>query len=77
MLCNDFFHNYSFKNKATPNMKIQLVLQSLILIDVGIYLRDGPITTNVGIVNLHPTKATHWVVYINQNYFDSYGCPSH
>ena len=35
---------------------------------------DGPLTTHVGIVKLHPTKRTHWVAYINQNYFDSYGC---
>ena len=29
---------------------------------------------HVGIVNLHPSKGTHWVCYINENYFDSYGC---
>ena len=29
------------------------------------------------IVNLHPSKGTHWVCYINENYFDDYGvvCP--
>ena len=27
-----------------------------------------------GIVNLHPTKGTHWVIFTNQNYFESYGC---
>ena len=25
-------------------------------------------------VNLHPSKGTHWVCYINENDFDSYGC---
>ena len=25
-------------------------------------------------MNLHPSKSTHWVCYINENYFDSYGC---
>ena len=44
------------------------------LSDVGIYLRDGPFSTDFGIVNLHPSKGTHWVSYLNENYFDSYGC---
>ena len=30
--------------------------------------------TYIGIVHLHPTKRTHWVVYTNGNSFDSYGC---
>ena len=44
---------------------------------VGIYLRDGDFSTNDGIVNLHPSRGTNWVGYINENYFDSYGfvCP--
>ena len=25
-------------------------------------------------MNLHPSKGTHWVCFINENYFDSYGC---
>ena len=28
-----------------------------------------------GIVNLHPTKGTHWVMFVTEFYFDSYGCP--
>ena len=42
--------------------------------NVGIYLRDGLFLSDIGIVNLHPFKGTHWVCYINENYFDSYGC---
>ena len=38
-----------------------------------VFLRDGPFTTDVGIVNLQPLKGPHWVAYIKQNYFDSYG----
>ena len=38
-----------------------------------IYLRDGSFSTDIGIVNLHPSKGTLWVCYINENYFDSYG----
>ena len=73
---NDFVKKYNLKNKATSNKKIK-VLSSLGLSDVGIYLRDGPFESHIGIVNLHPSKGTHWVCYINENYFDSYGvvCP--
>ena len=70
----DFVRKYNLKNKATSNIKIQQVLSSLSLNDVGIYLRDGPFKIDVRIVNLHPSKGTHWVCYINENYFDSYGC---
>ena len=38
-------------------------------------MRDDKITTTSGIVNLHPTKGTHWVMFVGQFYFDSYGCP--
>ena len=55
-------------------MKIQQVLSSLSLIDVGIYLRDGPFSSNIGIVILHPSKGTHWVGCLNENYCDCYGC---
>ena len=71
---NDFIKKFNLKNKATSNIKIQNILSSLSLNDVGIYLRDGPFSSDIGIVNLHPSKGTHWVCYINENYFDSYGC---
>ena len=74
MTFNDFIKKYNLGNKATSNIKIQQVLSSLSLNDVGVYLRDGPFSTDVGILNLHPSKGTHWVCYINENYFDSYGC---
>ena len=74
MTFNDFVHKHNLKNKATSNIKVQQVLSSLNLNDVGIYLRDGPFSSVIGIVNLHPSKGTHWVCYINENYFDSYGC---
>ena len=71
---NDFVHKHNLKNKAKSNIKIHQVLSSLSLNDVGVYLRDGPFSTAIGIVNLHPSKGTHWVCYINENYFDSYVC---
>ena len=74
MTFNDFIKKYKLKNKATSNIKIQQVLSSLGLNDVGIYLRDGVFKSDIGVVNLHPSKGTHWVSYLNENYFDSYGC---
>ena len=74
MTFNDFFKKFNLKNKATSNIKLQQVLSSLSLNDVAIYLRDGPFTGDVGIVNLYPSKGTHWVCYKNEKYFDSYGC---
>ena len=76
MTFNDFIKKYKLKNKATSNIKIQQVLNSIGLNKVGIYLRDGPFSSDIGILNLHPLKGTHWVTYINENYFDSYGCVS-
>ena len=77
MTFNDFVKEYKLKNKATSNIKIQQVLNSIGLNNVGIYLRDGSFSSDFGIVNLHPFKGTHWVCYIYENYFDSYGiiCP--
>ena len=49
-----------FRNKATSKMKIQHVLSSLSLNDIGIYLRDYPFESDIGIVNLHPYKGNHW-----------------
>ena len=72
MTFNDFFKKCNLRNKATSNMKIQQVLSSLFRNGVGINLRDGPFKSDIGIVDLHPSKGTHWVCYINENYFDGY-----
>ena len=44
------------KIKAKSNIKIQQVLSSLFLNDLGIYLRDGPFHSEIKIVKLHPSK---------------------
>ena len=36
-------------------------------------MKDDPFTTTAGNFTLHPTERTHWVLYTNKNYFDSYG----
>ena len=73
MTFNDFVKKFDLKNKATSNIKIQKVLTSIGLDNVNIYLRDGPFSSDIIIVNLHPLTGSHWVCYINDNYFDSYG----
>ena len=71
MTFNDFIRKYKLKNKTTSKIKVYQVLSSLSLNDAGIYLRDGPFSSGIGIVYSHPTKGTHWVCDINENYFDS------
>ena len=70
----EFVNKYGLKNEATSNVEIKVILK-LMNTSCGIYMRDDKFTTTSGIVNLHPTKGTHWVMFTNQNYFDSYGCP--
>ena len=74
MTLNEFIKENKLKNKAISNIKIQQVLSSLSLDGVGIHLRDGPFKSDIGIVNIHPSKGTHWVCFIIENHFDSYGC---
>ena len=74
MSFNDFVKKFDLKNKATSNIKVQKVLNSIGLDNINIYLRDGTFSSDIGIVNLHPSEGTHWVCYTNENYFDSYGC---
>ena len=52
--------NFKYKNTTS--------LSSLSLDGVGIYLRDGLCGSAIGIVKLHPSKGTHWVCYINENF---------
>ena len=61
MLFNDFVQKDNLKNKTTSNLKLYEVLEKIGLDSkVGIYLRDGPFSTDIGIVSLHPSKRTHW-----------------
>ena len=74
MSFNGFVQKHDLKNKATSIIKFYQVLTSIGLDNVNIYLRDGPIITDIAIVNLHPFQGTHWVLYIHERYLDSYGC---
>ena len=74
MSFNDFIQTYTLKNKVTSNIKIQRALCFVGLNSVGIYLRDRTFESDIGVVNLHPSKGTHSVCFINENYFDTYVC---
>ena len=70
----DFIHKYELKIEATSNTKLQQVLVSTGLDNVGNSLREGPISGDQGFFNLHPSKGTQMVAFINSKYFDIYGC---
>ena len=74
MSFNDFIHEYDLNSEATSNIKILQVISSFGLDKFDIYLKDGPFSSDVGTVNLNLSKGTHRVLYINEKYFDSYGC---
>ena len=67
MTFNDFIHKYKLKSRATSNIEFYQVLDFIGLNNDGIYLGDGPFSSDIGIVNLHPSEGTHWVCYINEN----------
>ena len=72
MLFNDFVHKYNFEKKQHQT-KTQQVL-SIGLDNVDIYSKDVPFSCDIGFVNLHLFQGTQWVLYFNENFFDSYGC---
>ena len=74
MAFNDYIKKDILKNKATSNIKIQQIVPSIGLDNVDIYLRDGPFSSDIGNVSLHPSRKNHWIIYINENFFDSCGC---
>ena len=38
-------------------------------------MRDDAFITKSGIVILHPTDGTHWTMFVDEFYLDSYDCP--
>ena len=58
----EFVNKYGLKNEATSNVEIKEILK-LMNTSCGIYMRDDKFITTSGIVNLHPTKGTHWVMF--------------
>ena len=63
---NDSLQKYILKSHATSNLEIQQIFTKLSSRDIRIFSGDISVSTNLGIVNLHPTKGTHWVASINE-----------
>ena len=55
-------------------MKKQRLVSSLALRVVRIYLRDGQFSNDVAVPDLHPSKGTQWVAYMNEIFFDHFVC---
>ena len=55
-------------------MQFYQVLPSIGLDNFYKNLRDGPFSSDIGIVNLHESEGTQRVAYINESFFGSYGC---
>ena len=56
MSFNDIITKYKFKKKQLQLKKNYQVLSSLSLNDVKKSLRDGPFSSDIGIVEIHPRK---------------------
>ena len=56
-----FLKKHNLKNKGTSNIKVYQTLCFIGLNNVVLYLRDGMFESDIGIVDLHPTKRIHWV----------------
>ena len=72
-----FVKNYGLKNEGTCSVKIKEILNEIdvrVASPAGMYMRDDKFTKDSGIANLHPTKGTIWVMFVDEFYFDSYGC---
>ena len=65
---------YERKDEATSSVK-RKEIHSEISIPFGIYMRDEAYTTKSGIVIIHPTEGTQWVMLVDDFYFDPSGCP--
>ena len=70
----EFVDKCELKDEATCKVKKKEIPDEL-NIPAGIYTRDDAFTTDSGIVNSLSTKGIHWVMFGNDFYFDSYGCP--
>ena len=62
---NGFVNEYGSQNKASSIIKTKQILSSTSPRVIWICLKDGPFETDIGNVNLHPTKRTPWVAYNN------------
>ena len=72
---SEFVEKLNLKNKASSSMKFKKALNKLGS-NTNSNLRDSEGTSKEETLYLHPTKSTHWVLYVNIYYFHSYGLPT-
>ena len=61
---NDFHNEYNAENKATSIIKIQSICSG-----VDIFLKDCAFQSDIGKLDLHPIKGTHWDAYLAKFFF--------
>ena len=72
---SEFVEKLNLKNKASSSMKFKKALNNLGL-NTNSNVRGSEGTSKEETLYLHPTKGTHWVLYVNIYYFHSYGLPT-
>ena len=71
----EFVDKYEIKDEATTNIEIQQIINTNqrfalrcdLHLPTKVYMRGDQFTTTAVIVNLHPTKGTDWVMFINDD----------
>ena len=77
MSFSQFILDYGLKIREASNKEMQQKLGKLGLNSrVRVLLRDGIFSSNSGILNLQPSKGTHWVCCEKDSHLASYGCPT-
>ena len=56
MSFNDSVQKYGLKKKEITIIKFQQILSSVGLDNFDMYAKDGPFSTDIGTINLHPSK---------------------
>ena len=67
-----FFQRFKLKGQATSNITLKEMLNQMTL-NTKIYMRDINFSKN-SIIDVRQCRGPDWISYMNENYFDSYGC---
>ena len=65
---------YQILSKKTVRFKKKRRIIEQLRLKLNIYAGDSKVLTKNGIANLQPTNFTHWIVFPNENFFDSNEC---
>ena len=64
-----FINKHKLESEATSNFKIGQILSEK-KSSAKVYMRDDKFNTSMGVLNLHPTKGTHWFMFVDESCFD-------